>query len=116
MRFVLIALLLGGSVQAADNTPCDRVCLNKLADNYVAALVAHDPGKASLAKNVRIVENIKAIQPGEGLWKTASGLPGNFRIYVPDTVAQQVGYMALMQEDGKPIQVAIRLKVAAGKI
>jgi hypothetical protein len=116
MRFVLIALLLGGSVHAANNTPCDRACLNKLADNYVAALVAHDPGKASLAKNVRIVENIKAIQPGEGLWKTASGLPGNFRIYVPDTVAQQVGYMALMQEDGKPIQVAIRLKVAAGKI
>jgi len=114
--WVIGALLLSGNVHAANNTNCDRACLNTLADHYVAALLAHDPGKASLAKNVRIVENIKAIQPGEGLWKTASAAPDKFCIYVPDVVAQQVGYMALMQEDGKPIQLAIRLKVEAGKI
>ena len=40
----------------------------------------------------------------------------DFRIHVPDAIAQQVGYMAVMQEDGKPIQLALRLKVEAGKI
>jgi len=117
MRIVLAALLLTGSAQAANNPPnCDRTCLRDLADRYVAALVAHDPAKVPLAKNVRVVENIKRIQPGEGLWKAASAAPGSFRIYVPDAVAQQVGYMALMQEDGKPIQVSIRLKVEGGRI
>ena len=117
MRIVLAALLLTGSAQAANNPPdCDRTCLRDLADRYVAALVAHDPAKVPLAKGVRVVENIKRIQPGEGLWKSASAASATFRIYVPDAVSQQVGYMALMQEDGKPIQVSIRLKVEAGRI
>jgi len=115
------ALLIAGSgvVNAANPANagvCDRTCLTKLADDYVAALVAHDPRKVPLARDVRLVENIKRIQPGEGLWKTASAAPTTFRIHVPDTIAQQVGYLALMHEDGKPVQVAIRLKVVAGKI
>lgn len=113
---VLVAIVLAiGTAHAAD-TPCDRACLNKLVDDYVAALVAHDPPKVPLARDLRTVENIQAIKPGEGLWKTASAGPDQFRIHVPDPVAQQVGYMALMQEDGKPVQVAIRLKLAGGKI
>ncbi len=111
----LIVLALGSSAHAAV-APCDRACLKNLADTYVAAMVAHDPSKAPLARNVRVVENIKRIQPGEGLWKTLSAGPTTFRIYVPDTVAQQVGLIAVMQEDGKPIQVGLRLKVEAGKI
>jgi hypothetical protein len=95
---------------------CDRACLKNLADSYVAALVAHDPSKVPLARNIRTVENIKRIQPGEGLWKSASAVPTTFRIYVPDTVAQQIGFMAVMQEDGKPIQLGLRLKLENGKI
>lgn len=95
---------------------CERTCLKSLADGYVAALVAHDPSKAPLARDVRMVENIKRIQPGEGLWKTASAVPTTFRIYVTDPVAQQVGLLAVMQEDGNPIQLGLRLKLEAGKI
>jgi hypothetical protein len=103
------------TAHAADK-PCDRACLNRLADTYVAALVAHDPAKAPLARDVKMVENIQKIQPGEGLWKTASAAPTTFRIYVPDTVAQQVGYMAVMHENGNPIQLALRLKLENGRI
>jgi hypothetical protein len=112
---LLLAALACGA-QAATPAKCDRDCLKKLADDYVAALVAHDPARVPLARDVRMVENIQRIQPGEGLWKTASALPTTFRIYVPDTVAQQVGYMAVLQEDGKPIQLALRLKYENGKI
>jgi hypothetical protein len=87
-----------------------------MADDYVAALVAHDPAKVPLARDVRMVENIQRIKPGEGLWKTASAAPTGFRIYVPDTVARQIGYMAVMREVDKPIQLALRLKLEGGWI
>ena len=56
------------------------------------------------------------IKPGEGLWKTASSAPTTFRIYVPDPVSAQVGFIGVMQEEGKPIQLALRLKVQQGRI
>lgn len=95
---------------------CARDCLRKLADDYVAALVAHDATRVPLARDVRMVENLHPIRPGEGLWKTASAPPTTFRIHVPDAVAQQVGYMAVLQENGKPIQLALRLKYQGGRI
>lgn len=113
LALATVALVAGAQAAAP---PCDRNCLKKLADSYVAALVAHDPSKVPLARDVRMVENIKRIQPGEGLWKTASAVPTTFRIYVPDPIAQQVGLLAVMQEDGTPIQLGLRLKLEAGKI
>jgi len=104
LLLALCALALAPVVRAAGNS-CDRACLKNLADRYVAALVAHDPSTVPLARNVRMVENIQRIQPGDGLWKTASAGPTTFKIYVPDAVAQQVGFMAVMQEQGKPIQL-----------
>jgi hypothetical protein len=95
---------------------CDRNCLKSVADSYMAAMVAHDVKKAPLGRDMRLVENIKRIQPGEGLWKTASALATDFKIYVPDPVAQQVGFIGLMQEDGKPILLGLRLKVQDGKV
>jgi hypothetical protein len=94
----------------------DRAALIKLADDYLAALVAHDPRKVPLAPDVKTVENAKRIQPGEGLWKSTTAGPTEFRIVVPDTVSQQVGGMVMMQTDGKPAQVGFRLKVVNGKV
>lgn len=101
---------------SADKKSCDRDCLKSLTDTYLAAMVAHDVKKAPLARDIKFVENIKATQPGEGLWKTASAVPTDFKIYVPDPVAQQVGFIGLMQEDGKPILIGLRLKWQEGKI
>jgi hypothetical protein len=97
-------------------TSCDRTCLMTLADSYIAALVAHDPGKVPLATDIKVVENAKRIKPGEGLWKTATGGPGDFKILVPDPSSQEVGGMVLMQSDGKPAQVGLRLKLVSGRI
>jgi hypothetical protein len=107
--------VIAGMVQAAD-TGLDRAALLKLADTYLAALVAHDPGKVPLAGDVKVVENVKRIKPGEGLWKTATSGPTEFKIVVPDAVSQQVGGLVVMQNDGKPAQVGFRLKVVNGKI
>jgi hypothetical protein len=95
---------------------CDRGCLNALVDSYFAALVAHDPKKVRIAENARFVENITPMKPGEGLWKSASAVPTTFKIYVPDPVSQQVGFLGVMQESGKPVEVAVRLKLENGEI
>src|SRR4051812_5193938 len=95
--------LLGLAGQAGAAQSCDRACLVGITDRYLAAVVAHDPSKAPLAPDVMFVENVKRLQPGEGLWKTASGGPTAFRIYVPDVALQQVGWIGVVQQDGKPM-------------
>ncbi len=94
----------------------DRAALLKLADDYFAALVAHNPKLVPLADNIKIVENVKRIAPGEGLWTTATAGPTEFKIVVPDTVSQQVGGLVVLQNEGKPVQFGFRLKVVDGKI
>ena len=58
---------------AAPDLHCDRQCLWDLADRYVAALVAHDPARVPLAADVKMVENLKRIKPGAGLWQIGLG-------------------------------------------
>ena len=95
---------------------CDTACLKKTVDNYVAALVAHDPSRVKFAPDVLFVENATPMKPGEGLWKTASGLPATFKIYVPDPVSEEVGLLCMMQENDKPIEFVVRLKIRDGQI
>jgi len=110
-------IVLAGVAQAADSgKPLDRAALIKLANDYLAALVAHDPGKVALASDVKTVENAKRIKPGEGLWKTTTAGPTEFKVVVPDTVSQQVGGILMMQAENKPAEVGFRLKVVNGKI
>jgi hypothetical protein len=85
-------------------------------DNYLAALVAHDPSRVAFAAKVKFVENTVPMKPGEGFWKTASAVPTTFAIYVPDATAQQVGFLGVMREGDKPVMLGLRLKLVKGKI
>jgi hypothetical protein len=90
---------------------CDRACLIKTANDYLAALVAHDPSDVKLAADLKFVENTERLKAGEGLWKTASAVPSAFALHVPDPVSGQIGFIGMMEESGKPIQLGLRLKV-----
>jgi hypothetical protein len=106
-----------GFAASASAADCDRACLSGVMDGYIAAMVAHKPGNAPLAKSIITVENAKQIDAGDGLWKTATKGPGTFKIYVPDEMAQQVGGMFMIEEDGKPALLGLRLKLDGdGKI
>ena len=95
---------------------CDRTCLLETANSYLAALVAHDPAKVKLSPQLKFVENAQRLAAGEGLWKTASAVPTAFALPVPDPVSGQIGFIGMMQESGKPIQLGLRLKVENGAI
>ena len=114
-----LALLATALTTSAAQLPpqcATRDCLVKLVDDYVAAMVAHDPSRLNFAANLRFVENLQRRNPGEGLWQTATGGLTKFRIYVPDPVAGQVGFMGMMEEGGKPLLLGLRLKVFEGQI
>ncbi len=75
-----MALMVTAKAAAPAPDPCNRACLKDLAGLYVAALVAHDPSKVPLAMDVKFVENVTQMKPGEGLWKTASVVPSPFAL------------------------------------
>jgi hypothetical protein len=103
----------GGAVSAE----CDRGCLTRAMDQYLAALVRHDPSGLPLNRDARFTENTVPLKIGkEGLWVSASRLPTTFRIYAVDVPNGEIGLMALMQAWGNPVLVAIRLKVVNGRI
>lgn len=105
------------ATQAETASPaCDRACLIKATDQYLAALVAHDPKAAPLSDEIVFVENVTRMKPGEGLWKSATGAPTSFQIHVPDVDQQQAGWMGVLQRDGKPVMLALRLKFDGGRI
>jgi hypothetical protein len=94
---------------------CDRACLEKVVDQYLAALVAHDPTRAPFSKDVKYTENAQVIPLGDGFWKTVQGL-GNYKHYFADPEAGQVAFMGTMREAGTPILMSLRLRIELGRI
>ena len=105
-----------GATHKTASDPCDRTCLKALVDSYLAALVAHDPSQVPLAPNLEFVENTVPLRAGDGFWKTATALPSTFKIYVADPVAQQVGFIGVMQEGDNTVELGLRLKLRKGQI
>ena len=95
---------------------CDRPCMEGLVDQYLAALVKHDPSGLPLSKGVRFTENTIELKLGEGLWIGASEAPTTFKIYAVDPGSSQVGFLGVMKERGQPLILALRLKVINGCI
>jgi hypothetical protein len=109
--------LLGASnfLQAAQT--CDRQCLVALMQNYLAALVKHDPKAVPFADEVKFTENTANIPVGDGIWVTASGGPTEFQIYAADPVAQQVACLVIMKENSnREVLFGARLRLQRGKI
>jgi hypothetical protein len=89
---------------------CDRACLQDLAEQFIAALIAHDPAKVRLAKGVRYSENSVPLPIPDGFWKNATGVR-SYRLYIVDPDWGTVGFYARMYQNGDPVIVSTRLKV-----
>ncbi|MFH0758417.1 MAG: hypothetical protein V2B15_14110 [Bacteroidota bacterium] len=94
----------------------DRQDLVVLMDQYLEALAKNDPSGLPLASDVKLVENTQVTPVGEGLWKTATAGPTDFRIYVADPVEGEVGFIGVLEEDHKPTILGARIKVVKGSI
>ena len=94
---------------------CDRSCLEGLVDQYLHAVVAHDPTRLPLSSDVMYTENNQAMQIGDGFWKTASAI-GNYRHIFADPEAGQVAMMGTMREAGATLLMSLRLRIQLGRI
>jgi len=94
---------------------CDRACLEDLVNQYVAALVAHDPKRLPLAADVKYTENQQVMDIGDGFWNTITGV-GNYKHYFADLVAGHAGFMGTFQESDHLVLMAVRLRIVLGRI
>ena len=114
--FCLAIAVLAAQAAAAQGSPaCDRACLTRFMDRYLQALTAHDPKGLPVSAAVKFTEDGAPLQLGDGLWRTISGLD-SFRLDFADPATGQVGALMLVRENGTPALMALRLKVAGGRI
>jgi hypothetical protein len=96
-------------------TDCDRACLEGLATQYLAALVAHDPKTLPLAADVKYTENDQVMDIGDGFWGTVSAV-GGYKHCFADPAAEQIGCMVTMHEGDHMLIMGMRLRVQLGRI
>lgn len=116
---MLATALTACADQAAEEAApvCDRDCLISLTDNYVASLETKDANRVTFSDEARIVENLGRINAGEGLWADTTGAGTDFSVHIPDEANQTAGWIGMVERDGEPAIVALRLKLdAAGSI
>jgi hypothetical protein len=107
--------VIASAGRAPAQTACDRACLRTLLDQYLAAVVKHDPKAAPLRVGFRQTENAINVAPGGGVWKTVTGLGKMQRRYF-DPVSGQAGYYGLIDEGGTIALATVRLRVQNRKL
>lgn len=110
---VLAALVSSAAMTThAASADCDRsrVCLQQALDTYLAALVAHDPSRLPVSRNVKYTENGVRLAMGDGLWQTAAAMP-TYRLDVIDEEEGQAGVLGRISENGNNNWYAARLRV-----
>jgi len=117
VRCVLVfSSIAGAGVTTASAQPaCDRACLRTLLDQYLNAVIRHDPAAAPLVAGFRQTENAINVRPGTGVWKTVTGLGAMQRRYV-DASSGQAAYYGIVQEGAESAIVTVRVRVENRKL
>ena len=102
-------------VTASAQAPCDRACLRTMLDQYLGAVIKHDPAAAPLLVGFRQTENAINVRAGNGVWKTVTGLGKVQRRYL-DPVSGQAAYFGIVEEGSESAIVTVRVRVENRKI
>lgn len=111
VRFITLAFLLTlTGCSLSTRAACDRSCLTGFLNQYMNALVAHNPDALSVSRRVRFTENRVAMPLGQGLWKTITKLTG-YHMDILDVRNRTAIRFAVVEEHGSRSMFALRLKV-----
>jgi hypothetical protein len=103
------------STTMAPTPTCDRSCLYAVLDDYLAALLAHDPGRVRWATHARTTENNVELRPGDGLWGTITALDP-YQMRFADPATGGVAIFGVVEETTTKSPYAMRLKVVEGSV
>ena len=95
-----VMMMAVGTASASAQEACDRACLRTMLDQYLNAVIKHDPAAAPLVVGFRQTENAINVRPGNGVWKTVTGLGTVQRRYL-DPVSGQAAYYGTVEEGGE---------------
>ena len=84
-------------------------------DRYCEAMLAHDATRIEWASDALLTENNVALEAGDGLWATITGL-GPYDLRFADVETGQVGLFTTVEESGDVSGCTIRLGVRDGAI
>src|SRR5688572_13019097 len=107
---VFAVMAVGSATTASAQNACDRSCLLGLLDQYLGAVVKHDPGAAPLAIGIRQTVNAINVRPPNGVWKTVTALGKVQRRYA-DPVTGQAAYYGTVEEASNTAVVTVRVRV-----
>jgi hypothetical protein len=112
------ALLLSSGAPAADaaaTKECDRACLTKMLNAYLAAVFKHDPGAVALSDDYYATENTAEVHKGDGAWKSVTAYgPLERRFFDPHQGT--AAFFGILEKDGHDQITSVRIKVDGGKI
>src|SRR5580700_10140084 len=114
MAGIAAALLCAIAARAADPS-CDRACLEGFMNQYLDAMVAHDPSHLPVTPTIKFTEDDVVLKLGDGLWATASAR-GAYKEYFDDPEEGQVAFFGTLKENGHGIALALRLKIENRRI
>jgi len=110
-----VMVVAGAAAPASAQQACDRTCLRTMLDQYLTAVIKHDPAAAPLVVGFRQTENAINTRPGTGVWKTVTGLGKMQRRYL-DAITGQAAYFGIINEGSAQAVVTVRIKVDDRKI
>jgi hypothetical protein len=111
----LLCVIVSVPVAFAAAADCDRACLKTSLDQYLNAVIKHDPSAAPLFAGFRQTENAIVVKLGNGMWKSVTGLGKVQRRYM-DTVSGQAAYFGIVEEGATSAIVTVRVRVEDRKI
>ncbi|HLQ79428.1 MAG TPA: hypothetical protein VK210_18890 [Terriglobia bacterium] len=117
MCFCFVLVFVFGVSASAFAAPgdCDRACLKTALDQYLNAVVTHNPTAAPLFSGFRQTENAVVVKFGTGVWKSVTGL-GKMQRRFLDPVSGQAAYFGIVEEGAGSAIVTARIRVEDHKI
>ncbi len=117
----LLCMVALGAPAHADAAPpaaagrCDRACLEGYVQQYLRALLAHDPGALPLAAHYRALYNGKPTRVGEDpSWQRIDQIA--YHQYVMDPTTEQAAFFGVAVHDQKRGTLFLRLAVRHGEL
>ncbi len=115
---LLLGVSMWGVAANAAESPitCDRECLRGKVTQVLYAFLKHDVSKLPVAGTLRVTEDaVEKPLAKVGLVKTVTRLRG-FRQDILDERAGVAGADVVVEENGAPVLLVVRLKVVADKL